>query len=187
MHRSCTGSSTALSGGPIVSLQTRVKVMRKPRRTACFSRRNKGPSGPGQRREAETKHKPSPNRKGRRTVETEAEPKAASMARALRGAQAERSGRRVGRAAEVRSEGLRERKFTKAGAEDGGLAELPDDPRCLHGGNGADQVGAESFVPYRDWRVGAAGSRKLKAASSRGSAGALTKRRATGRCFSQNP
>ena len=126
---------------------------------------------PEQRREAELKRKPSPCREARGTAETETEPKTASMARALKGAQAgdpvggsdgplkfeglvaaSASSRRSGSWMEVRPSCQTTRRACAAGTEAGrGLLE------------------ASSL--YRDWREGAAGSRKLKAASSRGSAG----------------
>jgi hypothetical protein len=118
MHRSCTGSDTALSWGSIVSPQSRVKVITKPRRTACFSRRNKGPSGSRQRREAEMKRKPIRSRKAKRTVETDPEPKAAAKARSVE----RRSSGRWGRESRsgCRSSGCRSSRTRVHGGREAG-------------------------------------------------------------------
>ena len=93
------------------------------------------------------------------------------MARALKGAQA--SDPAGGSDGLLKFEGLvvASASSRKARIADGGSTELSDDPAPLRGGNRGREEVAGSFVPYRDWREGAAGSRKLKAASSRGSAG----------------
>lgn len=81
-----------------------------------------------------------------------------------------RDGREIGRAAEVQGQTAQgESRWTS-----GSWMEVRPSRSLsclLAGGDRAAAVGAESFVPYRDWREGAAGSRKLKAASSRGSVG----------------
>ena len=60
------------------------------------------------------KRKPSPSRKARWTAETDPEPKAASVARALKGAQTDGVVARIGWAADVQGIGHPERKFMEA-------------------------------------------------------------------------
>jgi hypothetical protein len=114
MHRSCTGSSTAVSGGPIVSLESRVKVITKPRRTACFSRRNKGPSGSGMapRGRDETQAQSEPKGEGGRRKRTRSR-RPQRRRGASKGAQADDGVARVGRAVEVQRKGRPERKFER--------------------------------------------------------------------------
>jgi hypothetical protein len=147
MHRWRTGLSTGHSGGRIVSPKSRAKVVTKPRRTACFSRRNKGPPGSGKRREAEMKRKPSRSRKAKRTVETDSQPKAASTARSVERRSSGRSGRESRRAVEVQRRGRRERKFTEARKLGGGSADRPSGLPLTRWKRGRDVGVARSFVP----------------------------------------
>jgi len=187
MHRWRTGLSTGHSGDRIVSPQSRAKVVTKPRRTACFSRRNKDPSGSGKRREAEMKRKPSRSRKAKRSAETDSQPKAASTARSVGRRSSGRSGRECRRAVEVQRRGRRGRKFAEARKLGGGSADRPSGLPLTRWKRGRYVGDARSFVPYRDWREGAARCRKLKAASSRGSArGAPEAPLERPRCVAQN-
>jgi hypothetical protein len=141
----------------------------EPRRTPCSSRRKRRreprlePTGKGG-----TQARSEP--KGAEQAETNPAPKAATTARDLRGSSGKRrSEDRTGRTSEA---GRPKRKLmaVRRGPRRGRTARCP----CFGEGDpAAAEREPEALSLYRDWREGAAGCRKLKAASSRGSVRAL--------------
>jgi hypothetical protein len=124
----------------------------------------RGPRVPEERREAEVKRKPSRTRKGKRTAETEPEPKAASTARSVERRSSGRWGRESGsgcRSSGVWSSRTQVHGGWSPGRRLGGSAKRPAGHTVEARTRSRE---ARSFVPYRDWREEAAGSRKLKAA-----------------------